>query len=103
MTDPRDLTKGTVMVHLPSGSAVVLDHRKDDDTGWWNTDRSGLADRVFAHEDWATLHDVVARLDLAEAVCRSCRWVTEDGTEDGEPIEVGYDGVALDAWRELVT
>jgi hypothetical protein len=36
---------GTIMVHR-SGGVVVIDRRKEDDSGWWNTDGSGLADRV---------------------------------------------------------
>lgn len=49
--DPKTLTRGTVVVHK-SGGAVTLSHRKDDDSGWWNTDGSGLADFAWESGDW---------------------------------------------------
>jgi hypothetical protein len=40
-----EIKPGTIMVHR-TGGVVVISHRKDDDSGWWNTDRSGLVDRI---------------------------------------------------------
>jgi NTP pyrophosphatase (non-canonical NTP hydrolase) len=64
--DPRELSKGTAVVHLPTSSFIVVHSRKSDDTGWWNTDGSGLNDRVFDDGDWVPLPDLVKLLDLAD-------------------------------------
>ncbi len=44
--DPKALTPGTVLRHRDGGT-VILECRKEDDSGWWNSDGSGLADRVL--------------------------------------------------------
>lgn len=49
-----DLRPGTVMLS-DNGGRVVLSHRKDDDSGWWNTDGSGLADFVIESGAWQPL------------------------------------------------
>lgn len=64
--DPRDLEKGTVVLHLPTSSFIVLDSRKSDGTGWWNTDGSGLGDLVFDDGNWVPLPNLVRLLDLAD-------------------------------------
>lgn len=67
--DPKALRPGTVVRHR-DGSTVVLARRKDDDSGWWNTDTSGLADRVFTDGDW---------MPAREASCGLCGAVVIDG------------------------
>jgi hypothetical protein len=44
----RNAKPGTIVywVRTP-GDRRVLSHRKDDDSGWWLADGSGLADHVF--------------------------------------------------------
>lgn len=49
--DPKKLKPGTVVRHRLGGT-VILSHRKADESGWWNTDASGLDDSVWASEDW---------------------------------------------------
>lgn len=46
--DPKALAAGTRLRH-ESGGYVVLARRKDDNTGWWNQDGSGLDDRAALH------------------------------------------------------
>jgi hypothetical protein len=57
--DPRTLKPGDRIRYKRPGPARgderVLERRKDDDSGWWLTDRSGLADRVWADGDWEVL------------------------------------------------
>ena len=43
MINPRDLKPGTIARHRHGGE-VTLERRKEDDSGWWNTDGSGLDD-----------------------------------------------------------
>lgn len=50
MTDEK-LEVGMVLRHK-SGGEVTLSYRKEDDTGWWNTDGSGLSDRAVESDDW---------------------------------------------------
>lgn len=45
------LEPGSVVRHR-DGALVVLKQRKPDNTGWWNMDGSGLADRVLEGDDW---------------------------------------------------
>ena len=45
--DPKSLLPGTVIRHK-DGDTLTLDRRKDDDSGWWMTDRSGLVDWIWA-------------------------------------------------------
>lgn len=59
-----ELRPGTMILHK-SGTAVVLSHRKADGTGWWNTDRSGLADFVLDGEDHGDWTIVTPELILA--------------------------------------
>lgn len=49
---PRTWGPGDVMTHRLGGT-VTLDHRKDDDSGWWNTDGSGLDDHAALCGDWS--------------------------------------------------
>lgn len=44
--DPKALTPGTKM-RYENGATVILRCRKDDDSGWWLEDGSGLADKVL--------------------------------------------------------
>lgn len=62
----RDLRRGDVIQHhspphprrgysgrlhpVEYASPQVVDRRKDDDSGWWLTDGSGLADHAFEAE-----------------------------------------------------
>lgn len=55
MTKPlaRDLLPGDAICHTSNDVAQVIRARKRDDTGWWLTDGSGVADRVFdGHDEW---------------------------------------------------
>jgi hypothetical protein len=57
--DLKALEPGTVLRHK-SGDHIVLKERKDDDSGWWNTDGSGLADFAF-DDEWEVVPDVEIR------------------------------------------
>lgn len=77
----RDLRPRDVIVWTgpprPSDAVKVISHRKDDDSGWWVTDGSGLADYVWdGGGAWTTasaLLDAVQRRDDAlDAVLALC-------------------------------
>lgn len=54
----RDLGPGVAIVHDSAHrSPQIIRERKADDTGWWLTDGSGIADRVFDKSDeWQLGH-----------------------------------------------
>lgn len=67
----RDLKPGDVLVWTgfprPTDLAKVIDRRKDDDTGWWMTDGSGLADYVWDHgAAWTTVRALCDAADEVE-------------------------------------
>jgi hypothetical protein len=50
-TDPKSLERGMLLLHR-NGSVRELSRRKPDDSGWWMTDGSGLADAAWNSGDW---------------------------------------------------
>jgi hypothetical protein len=50
----RMIRSGSQLQHS-SGGVVTAHWRKADDSGWWMTDGSGLADRVFLRGDWTLI------------------------------------------------
>jgi hypothetical protein len=54
--NPRSLHPNTVVRHR-SGGIVTLARRKEDDSGWWNTDGSGLADSIWKNGSWTVVTD----------------------------------------------
>lgn len=52
--NPRNLQPGDVLVHR-SGSVREIARRKEDDTGWWLTDKSGLGDIAATSGDWVNV------------------------------------------------
>lgn len=54
--DPRKLRPGTVVTHA-TGGRLILATRKDDDSGWWNTDGSGVDDKVLSKDAAFTVTD----------------------------------------------
>jgi hypothetical protein len=50
-TVPRLLTAGAV-IRSRDGDLRVLAKRKDDDSGWWLSDGSGLDDEIWEAGDW---------------------------------------------------
>lgn len=62
---------GTVVQHA-TGGRVTLSHRKADESGWWNTDKSGLSDVALQQG----LHDGT--------------WRVVDGSDQGEVPEIFY-------------
>ena len=60
--DAKALRPGTVLRHS-SGGTVKLRERKQNGTGWWNTDGSGIGDQVLeTSADWSVV-----------AHCPTCR------------------------------
>ncbi len=58
--DPRqnatnEIGPGTRVRHRRTGSLLVIDRRKEDDSGWWNTDGSGFSDHALTLPDWEIL------------------------------------------------
>lgn len=49
--NPAEWAPGTV-VRWRHGADQILSHRKDDETGWWLTDGSGLVDTAWNSGDW---------------------------------------------------
>lgn len=45
------LKPGTMVLHRATATACVLARRKDDNSGWWNTDGSGFGDSVLDKSD----------------------------------------------------
>jgi hypothetical protein len=78
------LHPGTILEHT-TGGRVVLKHRKADESGWWNADKSGFS-------------DVALREGLL-----SGDWTIVDPPEQGEVPEITYvEGASVpDALRSL--
>jgi len=59
---------GTVLRHR-DGDAVVIQRRKDDNSGWWLYGMGGLDDRALTSGDWfyvaPSVTDLVTRFDRA--------------------------------------
>lgn len=43
---------GTLVLHVRTGAVVTIERRKEDDSGWWNTDGSGFSDHALTLPDW---------------------------------------------------
>lgn len=89
--DPRALTPGTVMRHVSSFSGgdntVTLDRRKDDDTGWWNTNGSGLIDSVILDGSWVVEPpDEIEHQGHKVYVTRDGDWVVMGAVNDDRPL-----------------
>lgn len=84
----RDLKPGDVLVWTghprPTDLAKVIRSRKIDDTGWWMTDGSGLADYVW--DQGAAWTTVRALCDAADEVERLRAAVAERDTRLAETI-----------------
>lgn len=91
MTDPKTLRPGQVIVHR-TGGPIVLDKRKDDNSGWWTVGSGGLADSVWASGDWiipvgriagrCTTHDDLAWIYPDGSIgCMDCLIVEIDGSD----------------------
>lgn len=53
VVDPKTWKPGDVLRHRASGMTVRLHRRKDDGSGWWMTDGSGLVDWMAQRtSDW---------------------------------------------------
>lgn len=50
--DPKKLQPGALVKHVSGGAPLILDRRKEDDSGWWLRDGGGLADHVWNHGTW---------------------------------------------------
>lgn len=73
---------GDLAVHK-SGDVVILDRRKDDDTGWWLDRHGGLADVALAGPDWVLVKRYVAR----DAVSKGWRRPHVDSWQAGQLAE----------------
>lgn len=70
--DPQTLKPGTV-VRFRNSTCVTLAYRKEDGSGWWNVDGSGLADRVWNEGDWSVAYEPTITEELAVALINVCR------------------------------
>lgn len=56
------LRPGHVVINDSGPTFHIIERRKDDDTGWWMTDGSGLADRVALGDPWWTVASFIVSL-----------------------------------------
>jgi hypothetical protein len=90
------LAPGTRLQHT-GGATVTLARRKSDDSGWWNTDGSGLCDAVLTGGDWT----VASRPPVDyPALCRQLGEALELWDAGSWQIhEEAQIDAALTAWR----
>jgi len=47
-----EVREGTVLRYRRTGVEVTIERRKEDDSGWWNTDGSGFSDHALTLDAW---------------------------------------------------
>ncbi len=79
----RALRLGVQLRYKTGGIPVMIDRRKDDDTGWWLTDnQGGLADSAVESGDWS-----LVKAEHYAVVRCACEAEPEDRLSDLEACD----------------
>lgn len=91
------LAPGTRLQHT-GGATVTLARRKTDDSGWWNTDGTGLSDHVIDHYgEWTVAsHPPVDYPALCRQLGEALELWGAGGCQTHEQAQID---AALTAWR----
>lgn len=92
---------GTVLQHV-SGGRSTLSHRKADESGWWNTDKSGFSDVVLQqglHDGTWSVVDGSDLPEVPEIIHITGHTVPEALRSLAERFEVDDDLVLIGLWN----
>lgn len=97
--DPKALKPGTVLRHK-TGTRHTLKQRKDDNSGWWLTERGGIADFVLERQpnDYAVEYVPDGERPTHEVVKHALNCALHRGSH---PCDSGCTHVVVGSWTAL--